>query len=135
MDRDRGLSLRVGAFVVAALAALAAIVLSLSAEQGLFRARYPLVAYFENVQGLVAGANAALGCAERAVLRTGHLARGHHDPVEHGVQLEVGADGHHRVEQGPRVVGQVRPGHVVRLVAPGQPFSRRPVSERQVRRM
>ena len=35
MERDRGLSLRVGAFVLVALAALAAIVLSLSAEQNL----------------------------------------------------------------------------------------------------
>ncbi|MBW2269157.1 MAG: MCE family protein [Deltaproteobacteria bacterium] len=56
MEPDRGLSLRVGAFVLVALAALAVIVLSLSAEQGVFRARYPLVAYFGNIQGLVPGA-------------------------------------------------------------------------------
>jgi phospholipid/cholesterol/gamma-HCH transport system substrate-binding protein len=56
MQPDRGLNLRVGAFVLFALAALAAIVLSLSAEQGLFRARYSLVAHFGNVQGLVPGA-------------------------------------------------------------------------------
>lgn len=56
MERDRNLSLRVGAFVLVALSALAAIVLSLSAEQGVFRARYPLVAHFSDVQGLVPGA-------------------------------------------------------------------------------
>lgn len=56
MEPDRGLNLRVGAFVLVALGALAAIVLSLSAEQGLFRARYSLVAYFSDVQGLVPGA-------------------------------------------------------------------------------
>lgn len=56
MQGDRGLSLRVGAFVLLAMAGLAAMVLSLSAEQGLFRDRYPLMAYFDNVQGLVPGA-------------------------------------------------------------------------------
>lgn len=56
MDRDHRLSLSVGAFALVALAALATGILSLSAEQGLFRARYRLVAYFDNVQGLVAGA-------------------------------------------------------------------------------
>jgi phospholipid/cholesterol/gamma-HCH transport system substrate-binding protein len=56
MDRDRRLSLTVGGFAVASLAALALAVLSLSAQQGVFRARYTLVAYFDNVQGLVAGA-------------------------------------------------------------------------------
>jgi len=56
MDRDRRLSLTVGGFAVAALGALAILLLSLSQEQGVFRARYKLVAYFENVQGLVPGA-------------------------------------------------------------------------------
>ena len=56
MESDRRLSLTVGGFVVAALGALAVVLLSLSQEQGVFRARYKLVAYFENVQGLVPGA-------------------------------------------------------------------------------
>ena len=56
MDRDRRLSLTVGGFAVAAFAALALMLLSLSQEQGVFQARYKLVAYFENVQGLVPGA-------------------------------------------------------------------------------
>ncbi|MGI9590906.1 MAG: MlaD family protein [Myxococcota bacterium] len=56
MDRDRRLSLTVGGFALVALAALAVSVLSLSAEQGLFQARYRLYAWFDNVQGLVPGA-------------------------------------------------------------------------------
>jgi len=56
MDRDRRLSLTVGGFALAALAALAVAVLSLSAEQGVFQARYRLSAWFDNVQGLVPGA-------------------------------------------------------------------------------
>jgi len=55
MDRDRRLSLTVGGFVLAALGALVLVLLSLSQEQGVFKARYKLVAYFENVQGLVPG--------------------------------------------------------------------------------
>jgi phospholipid/cholesterol/gamma-HCH transport system substrate-binding protein len=56
MDRDRRLSLTVGGFAILSLGVLAAAILSLSAEQGLFSARYRLVAYFDNVQGLVSGA-------------------------------------------------------------------------------
>ena len=56
MDRDRRLSLTVGGFALAALAALVVAILSLSAQQGIFQARYRLVAYFDNVQGLVSGA-------------------------------------------------------------------------------
>lgn len=56
MDRDRRLSLTVGGFTLLSLAALAVAILQLSAEQGIFRPRYGLVAYFRNVQGLVGGA-------------------------------------------------------------------------------
>jgi phospholipid/cholesterol/gamma-HCH transport system substrate-binding protein len=56
MHTDRRLSLTVGAFALVSLAAFAVTVLSLSAEQGIFRARYRLVAYFENVEGLLPGA-------------------------------------------------------------------------------
>jgi phospholipid/cholesterol/gamma-HCH transport system substrate-binding protein len=56
MDRDRRLSLTVGGFAIVALAALVVAIFSLSAQQGVFRARYRLVAYFGNVQGLVSGA-------------------------------------------------------------------------------
>jgi phospholipid/cholesterol/gamma-HCH transport system substrate-binding protein len=56
MDRDRRLSLVVGAFVVGILGILAAAILSLSAERGIWTARYRLVTYFANVQGLIEGA-------------------------------------------------------------------------------
>jgi len=56
MDRDRRLSLVVGAFVVGILGLLAAAILSLSAERGFWIARYRLVTYFANVQGLIEGA-------------------------------------------------------------------------------
>lgn len=56
MERDRSLSLVVGAFVVASLVLLAGIILSLSSERGLFRPQYRLVTYFDNVQGLIEGA-------------------------------------------------------------------------------
>lgn len=56
MDRDRRLSLTVGAFALLSLAAFGVTVLSLSAQHGLFRARYGLVAYYDNVQGLLPGA-------------------------------------------------------------------------------
>ena len=56
MDRDRRLSLVVGAFVVGILGLLAAAILSLSAERGIWTARYRLVTYFANVQGLIEGA-------------------------------------------------------------------------------
>jgi phospholipid/cholesterol/gamma-HCH transport system substrate-binding protein len=56
MERDRRASLAVGIFALAALAAGAVAVVSLTAEQGLLRPHYRLVCYFENVQGLTEGA-------------------------------------------------------------------------------
>jgi phospholipid/cholesterol/gamma-HCH transport system substrate-binding protein len=56
MERDRRLSLVVGTFVLGILAVFAGVVLSLSAERGFWKPRYHLVAYFDNVQGLIAGA-------------------------------------------------------------------------------
>jgi len=50
------LSLVVGVFVLACLAGAAAMVLSLTAQGGLFAPRYRLVAHFENVLGLQANA-------------------------------------------------------------------------------
>ena len=67
MEGSRRVSIAVGAFVLAALAALALTILSLSSQQGVFRARYRLVAYFENVQGLQA--NAPVWLAGRQVGR------------------------------------------------------------------
>jgi phospholipid/cholesterol/gamma-HCH transport system substrate-binding protein len=56
VDSSRRLSLIVGTFVMLSLLLLAVILLTFSSEQGLFRPRYRLTAYFENVQGLTAGA-------------------------------------------------------------------------------
>jgi phospholipid/cholesterol/gamma-HCH transport system substrate-binding protein len=56
MDRDRRLSLTVGAFALVSLAALAFAIVSLSTRSGIWAPRYRLVAFFENVQGLIAGA-------------------------------------------------------------------------------
>jgi phospholipid/cholesterol/gamma-HCH transport system substrate-binding protein len=56
MDRDRRLSLSVGAFVLVSLVALAFAIVSLSTRSGVWAPRYRLVAYFDNVQGLIGGA-------------------------------------------------------------------------------
>jgi len=53
---DRRTSLIVGLFSLAALGALAIAILSLSSQEGVFGARYRLVGYYENVQGLIANA-------------------------------------------------------------------------------
>ena len=56
MDRDRRASLAVGVFVMASLGVLAAVILTLSSERGLWKPHYRLVTYFDNVQGLIPGA-------------------------------------------------------------------------------
>ncbi|MEE8581616.1 MAG: MlaD family protein [Myxococcota bacterium] len=56
MKGDRWLSLVVGSFMIVALGAFAVVILSLSAERGIWVPRYHLVAHFENVQGLISGA-------------------------------------------------------------------------------
>lgn len=56
MEDSRRLSLIVGAFVVMTLVVIGFVLLSLGSGSGLLRPRYRLVTYFENVQGLVAGA-------------------------------------------------------------------------------
>ena len=56
LDDNRRLSLIVGTFVLSALAALVLTILSLSSQQGVWTDRYHLVAYYENVQGLIPNA-------------------------------------------------------------------------------
>jgi phospholipid/cholesterol/gamma-HCH transport system substrate-binding protein len=56
MPDSRQLSLIVGAFFIASLAAIGVAVLSLSSESGLFASQYRLYSKFENVQGLLPGA-------------------------------------------------------------------------------
>jgi phospholipid/cholesterol/gamma-HCH transport system substrate-binding protein len=56
MERDRRLSLIVGAFFLVALLGFAVIVLSLSTRTGVWEEHYELVAHFSDVQGLIASA-------------------------------------------------------------------------------
>ncbi len=89
MEGDRRLSLAVGGLALGALAALALVILSLSAEQGVFASRYRLVARFENVQGLLPGAPVWL-----AGKRIGRVASVEFTPAGEGlrpieVQLQV----------------------------------------------
>lgn len=56
MDGNRRLSLVVGAFVLIAVGAAAVAILSLSSQQGVWRDRYKVVGYFDNVQGLIPNA-------------------------------------------------------------------------------
>jgi phospholipid/cholesterol/gamma-HCH transport system substrate-binding protein len=60
MERDRRLSLVVGGFVLVSLGLLAVAILSLSSQRGIWTPRYRLVGYYENVGGLVSGAEARL---------------------------------------------------------------------------
>jgi phospholipid/cholesterol/gamma-HCH transport system substrate-binding protein len=56
MERERRLSLMVGAFFLLALGGFAVMILSLSARTGVWTRHYDLVARFGDVQGLVASA-------------------------------------------------------------------------------
>ena len=56
MDRDRRLSLVVGAFALVSLLLLGVAILSLSSQEGVFTPRYRLVGYYDNVGGLISGA-------------------------------------------------------------------------------
>lgn len=97
MEGSRRVSIIVGAFVLAALAALALTILSLSSQQGVFRDRYRLVAYFENVQGLIA--NAPVWLAGRQVGRVESVsfsAQGTGRPALR-VMLHIDRDVHDRI--------------------------------------
>jgi phospholipid/cholesterol/gamma-HCH transport system substrate-binding protein len=56
MDGNRRLSLVVGVFVLISVGAAAVAILSLSSQQGVWRDRYRVVGYFDNVQGLIPNA-------------------------------------------------------------------------------
>jgi phospholipid/cholesterol/gamma-HCH transport system substrate-binding protein len=90
MDRDRRLSLTVGGFALVALAALAVTILSLSSQQGVFRPRYQLVAYFDNVQGLVSGA--AVRLAGTAVGKVASVDLGRRPTGEPAVRILLQID-------------------------------------------
>ncbi len=90
MDRDRRLSLTGGAFALVSQAAFAVTVLSLSAQQGVFRPRYELVAYFDNVQGLLPGAVVRLAGTSVGQVRRVRLAV--RDSGEPAVRVELRID-------------------------------------------
>lgn len=70
MQDSRRLSLIVGAFFIASLAALAIAVLSLTSESGLFARHYRIYGNFDNVQGLLPGAPVWMAGKEVGRVRT-----------------------------------------------------------------
>jgi phospholipid/cholesterol/gamma-HCH transport system substrate-binding protein len=56
MERDRRLSLTVGGLALASLTVLAVAILSLSSQRAIWTPHYRLVAFFDNVGGLIGGA-------------------------------------------------------------------------------
>jgi phospholipid/cholesterol/gamma-HCH transport system substrate-binding protein len=95
MGDSRRLSLVVGAFVVVALAAAGFALLSLGSGSGLFRPRYRLVSYFENVQGLVAGAPVRLAGKDVGTVESVSFAplEGNLPPVRAVLQIEASVQG------------------------------------------
>jgi len=91
MQSERSLRLIVGVFVIATLAAAAAVILSLSSQGGFFAPRYTLNAHFENVLGLQPNAPVWLAGKEVGrveAVRFGALGGRH--PVEVELRIDVG---------------------------------------------
>ncbi|MEN8181016.1 MAG: MlaD family protein [Myxococcota bacterium] len=90
MDRDRRLSLVVGAFVVGSVTLLAGVILTLSSERGLWKRHYRLVTYFENVQGLIQGAPVRLAGKDVGVVESVSFSEvvGEGPPVQVGLLVE-----------------------------------------------
>ncbi len=70
MERDGRLALVVGSFLIVVVLAFGAMILSLTAERGIFVTRYLLEARFENVQGLLPGAPVWLAGKEVGVVKS-----------------------------------------------------------------
>jgi phospholipid/cholesterol/gamma-HCH transport system substrate-binding protein len=102
MGDDRRLGLVVGAFVLAAFAMLAGLILSLSAERGLFAERYALVARFDDVQGLLPGAPVRLAGKDVGSIHTVRFADlgEKRPPVE--VTMQIDADVQSRIRSDSR---------------------------------
>src|SRR5512138_1024107 len=98
-DRNRT-SLIVGSFALAAVAALALAILSLSSQDHVFRSRYHLVGFYENVQGLIPNAPVWLAGTRVGRVESVSLgARADGKPavkvalvVDHSVQERIRAD-------------------------------------------
>ncbi len=90
MDSSRRLSLIVGAFVIASLAALAVAILSLTSEKGIFVEHYRIVGEFENVQGLLPGAPVWLAGKEIGrVNEVSFTALGSEHPIRVELKIDV----------------------------------------------
>ncbi len=99
MDRDRRLSLTVGAFALASLALLAVAILSLSSQEGIWTARYRLVGYYDNVGGLVSGAAVRVaGTRVGRVESVGFAARPDGRPAVR-VELQIDRDVQQRIRE------------------------------------
>ncbi len=88
-DRNR-LALIVGAFVLASLGTLALAILSLSSQEGVFRDRYRLVGYYDNVGGLIP--NAPVWLAGTQVGRVESVDLGVRPDGEPGVRVVLQVD-------------------------------------------
>jgi len=88
-DRNRT-SLIVGGFALAALAALAIAILSLSSQQGVFADRYRLVGFYENVQGLIP--NAPVWLAGTQVGRVASVELANRDDGQPAVKVVLQVD-------------------------------------------
>jgi len=88
-DRSR-LAIIVGSFVLASLAALALVIVSLSSQERPFADRYRLVAHFDNVQGLIA--NAPVWLAGTQVGRVESVTLSVRESGESAVEVELRID-------------------------------------------
>jgi phospholipid/cholesterol/gamma-HCH transport system substrate-binding protein len=102
MDRDRRLSIVVGLFALGALVLFAIAVLSLTSQTGPWIPRYPLVAYFQSVQGLIEGAPVRLAGKDVGIVESvafGPLG-GSKPPVE--VRMAIDRDVQDRIRSDSR---------------------------------
>ena len=91
MSEDRRLSLMIGGFVLVSLFVLAAVVLSLSSDRGIFRDRYALVCHFDDVMGLLPGAPVRLAGKDVGAVRSVSFAPlgGEGPPVRVVLQIDT----------------------------------------------
>lgn len=97
MERDRRLSVVVGIFALGILALFGGVVLSLTAERGFWTARYHLVVYFDNVQGLIAGAPVRLSGKDVGTVESVHFGTLWSDRPPIVVELQIDRDVQERI--------------------------------------
>lgn len=109
MNEDRRISLWVGVFALACLAVFAASVLSLSAQRGFWVEQVRLVAFFDDVQGLIEGAPVRLAGKDVGVVEAVSFSEfgGEQAPVRVDLSLD------------PSVIGRVRDDSVATIATIG----------------